>query len=121
MIRTNSLQQAVANESAKYHTRLPAPTTWRLKVSRVRTGTGKNPSVKIVYYLIIDIGRPGRQNVGNIPYQYNQVNPYPPPYTQQQNTIPSARSTAAFCAQCGAPRQNPSMRFCSSCGQAFTN
>ncbi|CAF4377090.1 unnamed protein product [Adineta steineri] len=107
MIRTNSLQQAVANESAKYHTNLPTPTTWRLRVSRVRTVTGKNPSVKIVYYLIIDIGRP--------------VNPYPPPYTQQQNTIPSARSTAAFCAQCGAPRQNSSMRFCSSCGQAFTN
>ncbi|CAF1412755.1 unnamed protein product [Adineta ricciae] len=116
-VQKSRLRKAVANESGKYCARKPTPVFLRLKISRVAIGGGRRRGSKLVYHLIIDIGHNGQQNATNVPYGSNQVYPYPPPSAPQYNAQPAA----AFCSQCGIARQNPLMKFCPSCGQAFNN
>jgi hypothetical protein len=77
----------------------------------------------LLFQLIIDIGNSGASGNGNTPYQYGQAFVQPTAFASQQNNfMPSSLnnfSAGGFCPQCGMPRQNPTARFCSSCGQTF--
>ncbi|UJR20351.1 hypothetical protein I4U23_023482 [Adineta vaga] len=118
------MRESVAAESAKYSARSPTPCSWRLDVTRSVAGYGRNRRSILIYHLIIDIGRQLAPNGGNLPYQNNSY--YSQQYGAPQQNIQyappppySAEPSTGFCARCGTPRVNPTMKFCAGCGQAF--
>ncbi|CAF4588502.1 unnamed protein product, partial [Rotaria sp. Silwood2] len=74
--RVAHMQQAIAEESMKYSSRLPIPRSWTLDTSRVWfQGYGYRHNNQLVYHLFIDIGHSVAP--GSVLYQLNQVAPDP--------------------------------------------
>ncbi|CAF3067770.1 unnamed protein product [Rotaria sp. Silwood2] len=70
------MQQAIAEESMKYSSRLPIPRSWTLDTSRVWfQGYGYRHNNQLVYHLFIDISHSAAS--GSVLYQLNQVAPDP--------------------------------------------
>ncbi|CAF1145423.1 unnamed protein product [Adineta steineri] len=119
--RAERMRRVIAEESRKYSSRSPIPSSWRLDTSTGYTEYyGNQYRHQVVYHLVIDIGR--SIVPGSVAYYPNQIasdqiidfggqsNYAPPPYPGQ---------LAEFCSQCNAPRQALTSQFCSSCGHSF--
>ncbi|CAF3913388.1 unnamed protein product [Adineta steineri] len=121
--RATKMRRAIANESIKYARRSPKPCSWRLNTFRYVTGRYRgHRRVVVIYSLMIDIANSVVSTNQNIPTQFNQVAPRPVSTFNQQNSIPppySGQPVGRFCSQCGTPRQNLTVKFCPTCGQAF--
>ncbi|CAF1218028.1 unnamed protein product [Adineta ricciae] len=115
-IQTSRMRKAVAKESEKYCNRLSVPCAWRLNTTTVVVAgyKGKRSSRRI-HTLVIMIGATGPSETAQ---PSNQMSLQPASTFAQRNQV--FPSTAQFCSQCGAPRQNQIAKFCSRCGQRLS-
>lgn len=138
---SDQMQQAIARESTKYSTRTPTPCSWRLNLRRIHAGNLDNYGVSDIlpiyrfdtilkniflsqFQIIVEIGRnpipqPRNRSLPSNRRTRQQVSsslqpdntPPPPPY--------DSHKAIKFCSQCGMPKQNPTSRFCASCGRSL--
>ncbi|CAF1145213.1 unnamed protein product [Rotaria sordida] len=120
---TKRLRQAIAEESIKYSSRSTTPCSWRLDTSITWFGRyGYHNNRRVVYHLVIDIGRSITPAMENAVYSSSQkASESTPIFSRQDNYVPPPYSnqSSGFCSQCGTSRQDLTAKFCSSCGKLF--